>query len=233
MRPFILSLCDYSGAWPSFYNEEGYTVLIVDPKHPATESTRFDLRADGIYTFAGTVQDICADKRRFFSDFASFLGEPSCPRPRGIMAAPVCTDFTVSGAQYWPEKDADGRTAKSLELVDACLEVIEYAKPKWWVLENPVGRLPKLRPNLGKPRIYFHPWEFAGHAPDPEKDRYTKKTGLWGDFNTDLPKKPLDPYRFCEQGSWLQLLGGKSERTKELRSMTPLGFSRAFQLANP
>ena len=29
-----------------------------------------------------------------------------------------------------------------------------------------------------------------------------------------------------------QKLGGKSERTKELRSMTPMGFARAFCAAN-
>jgi len=34
-----------------------------------------------------------------------------------ILAAPPCTDFASSGAQYWPEKDRDGRTAYSLELV--------------------------------------------------------------------------------------------------------------------
>jgi hypothetical protein len=28
-------------------------------------------------------------------------------------------------------------------------------------------------------------------------------------------------------------LGGKSEKTKELRSMTPLGFAESFYLANP
>lgn len=43
----------------------------------------------------------------------------------------------------------------------------------------------------------------------------------------------LEPIRVCSQGSWVQRLGGKSERTKELRSMTPDGFARAFALANP
>lgn len=116
----------------------------------------------------------------------------------------------------------------------ACLTVAEAYKQRdgaWWALENPVGRLPKLIPEIGKP-WYFHPHEYAGYAPDPEKDRYTKKTGIWGPVKRPQPKS-LEPIRVCSQGSWLMKLGGKSERTKELRSVTPLGFSRAFFEANP
>jgi hypothetical protein len=88
------------------------------------------------------------------------------------------------------------------------------------VIENPVGRLAKLRPELGTP-WYFQPWWFG--------DAYTKKTGLMGTFNRDLPQSPVDP----DPKSPIMQLGGKSERTKELRSMTPLGFALAFYLANP
>jgi len=40
------------------------------------------------------------------------------------------------------------------------------------------------------------------------------------------------PVRVCSQGSRVQRLGGKSDKTKELRSMTPMGFARAFYAAN-
>lgn len=72
--------------------------------------------------------------------------------------------------------------------------------------------------------MYFHPWEYG--------DAYTKKTALWGEFNEPV-RTPVEPIRACAQGSWVQKLGGKSERTKELRSATPMGFARAFFLANP
>ncbi len=35
MSKVILSLCDYTGAWPSFYLEAGYTVCCVDLQHGA------------------------------------------------------------------------------------------------------------------------------------------------------------------------------------------------------
>jgi len=138
----------------------------------------------------------------------------------GILAAPPCTDFAGSGAQYWKAKDADGRTEASLKLIDKTLEIIDWFDPVFWCLENPVGRLPKLRPQLGKP-WYFNPCDFG--------DPYTKKTGLWGKFNRNLEKNPVPP----DPNNWIMRLGGKSERTKELRSMTPMGFAYAFFKANP
>lgn len=148
----------------------------------------------------------------------------------GILAAPPCTDFSGSGAQYWKAKDEDGRTAASLRLIDAVLELVGYFQPEFWALENPVGRLTTLRPTLGK-GWFFNPHEYAGWCTSVEQqehERYTKKTGLWGVFNRpekkDLGNNPSN--------NWIMKLGGKSERTKELRSMTPLGFSRAFYEAN-
>jgi hypothetical protein len=143
----------------------------------------------------------------------------------GILAAPPCDHFSVSGAQYWQQKDKDGRTRHALKIVDACLNVVSYSRCKWWALENPVGRLRQLRKDvLGEPLLVFNPCDYG--------DPYTKKTLLWGSFN--IPKKkPVEPIRACEQGSWLQKLGGKSTKTKLLRSMTPQGFAKAFFEANP
>ena len=138
----------------------------------------------------------------------------------GILAAPPCTAFAGSGAQYWPKKDASGETLEALALVDACLRAVAIYKPAFWALENPVGRL---RRYLGPPTLIFNPCDYG--------DAYTKKTCLWGEFNAPA-KNPVEPVRVCSQGSWVQKLGGKSERTKELRSTTPLGFAKAFFEAN-
>lgn len=139
----------------------------------------------------------------------------------GILAAPPCDHFSVSGAQYWKAKDMDGRTDKALEIVDACLSIILAADPVFWALENPVGRLRKLR--LGDPKLIFNPCDYG--------DPYTKKTLLWGKFNIPV-KNTVTPIKVCKQGSWLQKLGGKSEKTKSMRSITPPGFAKAFFEAN-
>lgn len=195
-------------------------MILVDPKHERTSK-------DGFLTLGMTVQDFLYDLR--WGGLRDMTGSV-----RGILMAPPCTHFSVSGAQYWKTKDEDGRTAEAIDIVDACLTVVADLKPDWWCLENPVGRLPRLYPmRLGRPLMYFHPCEYAGYADDPEGEAYTKKTGLWGFFNTMLTKDERTPVRVCSQGSWIQRLGGASYRTKELRSITPTGFARAFARANP
>jgi hypothetical protein len=71
--------------------------------------------------------------------------------------------------------------------------------------------------------MYFDPCDYG--------DPYTKKTCLWGSFNRPKQNR-VEPQRVCSQGSWLMKLGGSSERTKELRSVTPPGFAQAFFEAN-
>ena len=139
----------------------------------------------------------------------------------GILAAPPCDHFSGSGAQYWPAKDADGRTIGAMAIVMACLRIVALTEPVWWALENPVGRL---RRWMGDPQMMFNPYDFG--------DPYTKKTLLWGVF--DKPAKTLvEPVKVCNQGSWLMKLGGKSAKTKRLRGTTPPGFAKAFFNANP
>lgn len=189
----LLSLFDFSGRWSSPYLEAGWDVIQVDIKL-GSDILNIDLDTN---PFNGPIH--------------------------GVLAAPPCTDFAGSGAQYWGQKDADGRTDASVALVRKTLDIINYCQPEFWALENPVGRLPKLVPEIGKP-WYFQPYWFG--------DAYTKKTGLWGVFNKPEITDSVEPIKACSQGSWLMKLGGKSERTKELRSMTPMGFAKAFYKAN-
>lgn len=143
--------------------------------------------------------------------------------PKSTPNVPTASNLDGSGAQYWKQKDQDGRTARSVELIYQVLRIVDLCKPDFWALENPVGRLQKLVPKLGKP-WYFQPYWYG--------DPYTKKTGLWGNFVKPPKTNVVDPARACKQGSWLMKLGGKSDRTKELRSETPRGFAQAFFEAN-
>ena len=193
----ILSLFDYTGNWAQPWKDGGYRVVLVDIKHG---------------------DDVLKIDQDWLKQYAPVFG---------VLAAPPCTDFSVSGAQYWKAKDADGRTEAALKLVRKTLWIVKQLQPSlsFWALENPVGRLNKLIPAL----MHYGPWYFE---PWHYGDAYTKKTGLWGVFNRDLVRNEVEPVRVCSQGSWLMQLGGKSERTKELRSATPMGFARAFYEAN-
>lgn len=154
----------------------------------------------------------------------------------GILAAVPCTDFAVSGARWFAEKDKDGRTEQSIRLVDKTKEIIDYFDPVFWVIENPVGRIQKLNPWIGNKKEIFHPWEFAGYGFD--EDRYTKKTCLWGKFNPPV-KKPLPPYHTGDYGKIHypkdengKAYGWNTIECKNARSATPMGFATAFYEAN-
>lgn len=91
----------------------------------------------------------------------------------GIFAAPPCTEFSVLNCiAENRERDFDA----GMEIVNACLRIIEEAKPNWWALENPRGHL---RDFLGTPKMTFQPWEYG--------DPWTKATDIWGEFN--IPPK--------------------------------------------
>jgi len=132
----------------------------------------------------------------------------------GILAAPPCTHFAGSGARWWEEK---GKNAllDGLSVVDACLRIVFISRPRFWCLENPVGRLNRY---IGDPVMYFDPCDYG--------DPYTKKTVLWGNFN--IPKKsPVKP----TEGSKMHLYPPSKDRAA-LRSITPAGFAKAFFEAN-
>lgn len=138
------------------------------------------------------------------------------PPVHGIIAAPPCTYFSFArGKIPTREELLDG-----LSIADACVRLAMIHKPKWWVLENPVGRLEKW---YGPPTMKFQPYHFG--------DPWTKPTCLWGEFTK--------PQKHTFSGEAFHLVGGSKTHTKQSvrsvndRSKTPQGFAKAFFEANP
>lgn len=147
--------------------------------------------------------------------------------PDGVLAASPCTDFSGSGAQWWPGKDESGETEKSIALVNRAMDLIDKWQPKFWALENPTGRIERLCPRIGEKKYSYHPYFFG--------DPYRKYTHLWGNFNTDLKQNKVEPegIRKGQPDEWYSKVGGKSLATKNYRSRTSVGFACAFYEANP
>lgn len=144
----------------------------------------------------------------------------------GILAAPPCDNFAVSGARWWKNK-GEKALLESLSVLDACLRIIYTENPVFWALENPVGRIIHY---IGDPVLYFNPRDFG--------DNYTKRTGLWGKFNIPA-KNPVKVNLKVSSGNHCQdiWINENIERLthknrKELRSITPPGFAKAFFEAN-
>ena len=206
MSKIILDLCGGTGAWSQKYKEAGYTVINVTL--PDYDILKTEIRPQ--------YRDmILKGKRGLIVDFDNIYG---------ILASPVCTMFSLARTRAKTPRDL----RLGMKLVIASLNIIWECrydhKLAFWCLENPTGIL---RQFLGQPVFTFNPCDFG--------DPYTKKTDLWGYFN--IPKKkPVEPISYISAGKRFPPLwgktGGKSERTKMLRAITPPGFARAFFEAN-
>ena len=132
----------------------------------------------------------------------------------GVLAAPDCTHLAGSGARWWEEK-GENALLHALSIADACLRIAIMTRPKFWAIENPVGRLRRF---WGEPRLIFNPCDYG--------DPYTKRTLVWGEFNLPEPY-PVEPV----EGSKMHLIPPGPNRQYE-RSITPAGFARRFFEAN-
>lgn len=160
--------------------------------------------------------------------------------PDLIYAFPPCTDLAVSGAPAFPAK----RARNPLFQINAAqtAKIAAYLG-EWfgvpYMIENPRSVLSTI---WRKPDHAFDPWEYGGYLPAddehplfPEyindRDSYPKKTCLWTGGTFVMPeKKPV----YVEPGYSKQYhkLGGKSARTKLIRSLTPRGFAAAANKEN-
>jgi site-specific DNA-cytosine methylase len=197
MTRLILDLCSGSGAWSQPYRDAGYVVDRVDI-------------GPGDLGLGRDVRDYIPSPATVRA-----LGVDSQMPIRGVLAAPPCTEFAVSGARWWDTKN-HWRLHDALSIVDACLRIIFIAKPKWWCLENPVGLLTHY---LGEPDLIFDPCDYG--------DPYTKKTCLWGKFNHPVENR-IEP----SGKNPIHNMPPSPDRAR-LRSITPPGFAKAFFEANP
>jgi hypothetical protein len=217
----LISLFDLTGNASLPYKENGWEVIQVD-KQLGKKSATPDILEWDFRAF-------------FIGNFGTFSGKYKFPDDLqiGIIAMVPCTDYALSGSRHFAAKDGDGRTAQSQKLVAKTKEIIDFLDNigvlKFWQIENPMSRIHTLNTWMGRPTQKFDPCDFAGYDPEPDNSRYNKKTWLWGRFKQMVPKR-LEPIS-KENPGWKKY-GGKSLKTKNARSVTPLGFAYAFYEAN-
>lgn len=135
-----------------------------------------------------------------------------------LLAAPPCTVWARSGA--WVQR-SESEFLEAFATLAAVASIVRETQPRVWALENPAGFVERL---IGKPQFVFQPWEYG--------DDKSKRTCLRGKFTPPLPLLHGSGYLGQPSNAWLMKLGGKSDRTKEIRSATPEGFALAFYRAN-
>ena len=158
----------------------------------------------------------------------------------GVIANPVCTDFSTARGFHKRNDLGDG-----MFLVNHCLRIIEEAHPAWWVMENPANG--RLKDEIGKPKHIYQPWQYGSP--------WTKKTALWGNFkmpapvyhrwedvpkNTSLyvrPGRPKPALAFLHKSAValipeFQWAKDRIHCDADMRSMCSDGFAKAFYEGN-
>jgi hypothetical protein len=132
----------------------------------------------------------------------------------GVIANPVCTDFSTAKGFH---KGND--IGKGMFLVNHCLRIIDECKPFFHVLENPFnGRLKDI---FGKPDFVYQPWQFGSP--------WTKKTALWGKFNT--PKITHQKWEDVQKNNNLYLRPGRGKPSLAFNHKSHINFIEEFSWA--
>ncbi len=236
-KGIVLSLYDFTGEALKPWAEAGYTCYAFDIQH--------DRYVEGYQEYGtGSISYLHADLHK--QDTLDLIKSVFSDKPVVFaMAFPVCTDMAVSGAAWFKKKaeaDPDFQT-KAVNYAVMCATFFDMLGVPYFV-ENPIS---VLATKWRKPDHKFHPYEYGGYIPDdqaehprwPEyiaqRDAYKKHTCLWTGGGFVMPDKiSVDPEAYHGNGysTAMMKLGGKSQRTKDIRSATPRGFAIAVYEAN-
>ena len=229
-KGIVLSLYDFTGEALKPWAEAGYTCYAYDIQHPVEGRKE------------GNINYLHADLHNIetFFDLIKQFGDNGDLVVFG-MAFPVCTDMAVSGAAHFARKSEVDPLFQDKAVTYAmwCATFFDMLGVPYFI-ENPVS---VLATKWRKPDYKFHPYEYGGYIPDdqaehprwPEyiaaRDAYPKKTCLWTGGGFVMPTKVsvTVPTGYSTQH---KKLGGKSQRTKDIRSATPRGFAIAVCEAN-
>lgn len=237
----VVSLFDFTGEALRPWAIAGYRCVALDLQHPANKP-RSEFFAGGGYI---NYWHWDADAADAIADVLSHV-EPN-ERVVMLLGFPPCTDLAGSGARHWAAKLAADPDCQNRAMLRAKLcAVIAHRLGCPYAIENPAGALSRL---WRKADHSFNPCDFGGYiAPEdaehplwPDyiapRDAYKKRTLLWTGNGFVMPERDAVAPEVIvvgdKQGSrqWAKL-GGKSIKTKNIRSATPRGFAIAVMHAN-
>jgi len=229
----VISLYDFTGAALRPWAKAGYDCYAYDIQHDK------DNPVVTLFPSGGSISYIHSDLHNPYVLVG--LQEHHKEKVAFLMGWPVCTDMAVSGARHFAAKGKKDplfqqKAAGHAKMCGLMGDMFECA----WMVENPVSVLSRL---WRKPNYIFQPWHYGGYIPEDEaahptwpdyiapRDAYPKTTCIWSGGGFKMPhKRPV----FCPSGWSLQTtkLGGKSQKTKNIRSAGPRGFLQAVFEAN-
>jgi len=198
VRKLCLDLCSASGMFSQPFLERGWKVVRFD----------LDRKFEQVpFTYQIDVCDV--DHALGFLD-SLYLGI----KPTVIVASPPCERFSLA-CRMFPKKGIK----QALNIVGAVYEIIAELRPKYWIVENPKGRL---RWFLGKPNSTVSLSDYGG--------KYKKPTDLWHNFMLPLVKGeiPFEPSWTSTKNQGKGSTGLLRLRDPAKRAMLPKGLGEVI-----
>ena len=223
-------LFDYTGIMAKPWADAGYLCYCFDGQHP--DGLNFTEHKNIMTVGMWFSNEVTGDYSNLdVEKVANYCGEGVT----FVFGFPECTDLAVSGAAHFERKrDSNPFFQDEAMVLVRLVELVgEYYKCRW-ALENPISVISTI---WRKPDYYFHPYEYGGYLPSSDvhpiypkyikaRDAYPKKTCIWSGGGFLMPEKKqvnIDS-GYSDQH---KKLGGKSLKTKNIRSATPRGFALA------
>ena len=173
-RKVVWDLCSGLGGWTEAFVQDGWVVIRIEI-NPALEYVPFT-----------RIWDV--------KDWMDWIDD--LPHPDLVVASPPCQEFSLATGSPVAGRSPD------MTIVRACLDIIDYIKPEWWVLENVRGATSFFMPILG------HHKQAIGARGHP-------KFFLWGNF-PEIIMKPNFTHSISDK------------HTPQERALIP--FELSFQL---
>lgn len=132
--------------------------------------------------------------------------------PTLLLASPPCQRFSMANPK-WPMPGIK----LAMETVGACFEAVAALKPRFWLIENPRGRLRKLAPITPNMTIFYSDYDREYPCQKP--------TDLW----TNIPLKMAPHQRRPYSGRNGHLFDRAFGRNPSERAKVPFGVSKAIK----
>ncbi len=144
-RPVIIDLFSGLGGASEAFSQAGWTVIRIETNE-ALQYVPHTLKLDVL-------------------EWKDWIDE--MPKPDIIWASPPCRDFSnaFNAPRSIHARSHDTKYEPNMELVQAAMDIINYLKPTWWVIENVAGSERFFKPVTGAVRQVISSFHLYGNFP--------------------------------------------------------------------